>query len=134
MPQFLHLLNGLLSSVLVLVNPKTAMETNIQEQVLIFEVNSETRCGGGGKGGSNTEEVHTDGGTLWHGPSGCPGAPEHQSPAASEMPTKGEELGYLSSNSHQLLVRAILGRADSGTSSQQKLPASMRTVLTSPLG
>ena len=47
MPQFLHLLNGLLNSVLVLVNPKTATETNVQEQVLIFKVNSETRCGEG---------------------------------------------------------------------------------------
>ena len=62
------------------------------------------------------------------------GASESQSPAASEMPAKGEERGYLSSNSHQLLVRAVLGSADSGTSSQQKLPASMRTVLTGPLG
>ena len=75
MPQFLHLLNGLLNSVLVLVNPKTATETNVQEQVLIFEVNSETWCGGGSeRRRSNAEEVHTDGGTLWHGPSESPGS------------------------------------------------------------
>ena len=46
-PQFLHLLNGLLNSVLVLVNPKTATETNVQDLVLIFEVTSDSRCGGG---------------------------------------------------------------------------------------
>ena len=47
MPQFLHLLDGVLNSVLVLVTPKTALETSVQEQIVIFEVTSEAQCGEG---------------------------------------------------------------------------------------
>lgn len=86
------------------------------------------------QGGRKSEEVHTDGGTpvAWGIPS--PGASERQCQAASESPTNGEEAGIFILQFPSVIGEGSPGECRlSGTSSQQKLPANVRTVLRGPL-
>ena len=87
------------------------------------------------QGGRKSEEVHTDGGTPVARGVQSPGASERQCQAASESPTNGEEAGIFILQFPSVIDEGGPGKCTlSGTSSQQKLPANMRTVLRGPLG